>query len=337
MNFRIWLCGMLLGLAAWADGGSRDSVLALVGGEVITTMDIAAETWRMERGIVTDPNLTDAQKQQRMSEMREVRLRVADMLVERELLFLEFKARGFQVPPQLIVQRTNEFIEREAGGKREDYYKKLKAMNMSPDDFKESVTKDIAIEMLMSDRVYRAADVPTREVEEQYENNKEKYLIPGRVRLQAIVVSLTSRSEAEAVKMASGFLDKLKAGADFGKLAESCTDHESYKTQGDMGWFEDTKLTKVFADNIKGLKQGEVSAPFKFDPYIIILKVNERVEPVQELTPEIRKTIFGELRNRKVEQQRLKYVNELTHRHFVQIYYSGSRIQNVKLFDKKGS
>ncbi len=334
MNFRMWLCGMLLGGAALAEG-SRDSVLALVGGEVITTMDIAAETWRMERNIVTSESLTDDQKRQQMQEMREVRLKVADSLVERELLFLEFKARGFQVPPQLIVQRTNEFIEREAAGKREDYYKKLKAMNMSPDDFKETLTKDIAIEMLMGDRVYRAADVSTREVEEYYETNKEKYLIPGKIRLQAIVISVTSRSEAEAVKMAADFIAKLKSGADFGKLAESCTDHESYKNQGDMGWFEDSKLNKVFADNIKSLKPGEVSAPFKYDPYIIILKLSERVEPIQDLTADVRKAILDELRKRKIEEQRLKYVNELTRRHFVQIYYSGSRIQNVKLFEKK--
>lgn len=336
MNFRILLCGMLLGFAALADG-SRDSVLALVGGEVITTMDVMQETWLKERSIVTDPKLSEAEKKKRMSEMREVRLRVADLLVERELLFLEFKARGFQVPPQLIVERTNEFIEREAGGRRDEYYKKLKARNMSPDDFKESVTKDIAIEMLMSDRVYRAADVPTREVEEEYENNKEKYLIPGQVQLQAIVVSMTSRSEAEANKMAADFHNQLKAGADFGKLAESCTDHESYKLQGDMGSFEDFKLNKVFADNIRNLKPGEFSAPFKYDPYIIILKVNRRIDPVQILTPEIRKAILSEIRQRKVEQQRIKYVNELTRLHFVQIYYSGSRIQNVKLFDKKGT
>jgi peptidyl-prolyl cis-trans isomerase SurA len=334
MNFRMWLCGMLLGFVALAEG-SNDSVLALVGGEVITTMDVMAETWRMERSIATDPKLSDAQKMQRMQEMRQVRLKVADTLVERELLFLEFKGRGFQVPPQMIVQRTNEFIEREAAGKREDYYKKLKAMNMSPDDFKETLTKDIAIEMLMSDRVYRAADVSTREVEDQYEKNKEKYLMPGKVHLQAIVIGLANRTETEAIKMAADFSDKLKAGADFGKLAESCTDHESYKEQGDMGWTEDSKLEKVFADNIKNLKKGEFSAPFKFDPYLIILKVCDRIEPLQELTPEIRKAILNELRGTKVEEQRQKYVNELTRRHFVQIYYSGSRIQNVKLFEKK--
>jgi peptidyl-prolyl cis-trans isomerase C len=82
-------------------------------------------------------------------------------------------------------------------------------------------------------------------------------------------VSQMDKSEYHARHILVGTKDqaeqvikKLKSGAKFEDLAKTqSTDTGSKNNGGDLGWFTTSRMVKPFADAVKTLKKGEISAP----------------------------------------------------------------------------
>ena len=69
-------------------------------------------------------------------------------------------------------------------------------------------------------------------------------------------ILVASKDQAEQV------IKKLKGGAKFEDLAKAqSTDTGSKNNGGDLGWFTTSRMVKPFADAVKNLKKGELSAP----------------------------------------------------------------------------
>ena len=91
------------------------------------------------------------------------------------------------------------------------------------------------------------------------------------------------KTEAEA----NDVIKKLKAGADFGKLAaEVSTDKGSAQQNGgDLGWFKKTDMIPAFSDAAFAMKKGEISStPVKSQyGYHVIQVLDTRTDPVPTL------------------------------------------------------
>jgi peptidyl-prolyl cis-trans isomerase C len=69
-------------------------------------------------------------------------------------------------------------------------------------------------------------------------------------------VLVASKDQAEQV------IKKLKSGAKFEDVAKAqSTDTGSKNNGGDLGWFTTSRMVKPFADAVKNLKKGDLSAP----------------------------------------------------------------------------
>jgi peptidyl-prolyl cis-trans isomerase C len=69
-------------------------------------------------------------------------------------------------------------------------------------------------------------------------------------------ILVASKDQAEQI------IKKLKSGAKFEDLAKAqSTDTGSKNNGGDLGWFTTSRMVKPFADAVKGMKKGDISAP----------------------------------------------------------------------------
>ncbi len=148
------------------------------------------------------------------------------------------------------------------------------------------------------------------EVELHYADNKAKY---EQVKVRVIYVSFTSDGapqaptakkplkEPEAKAKIEGLAQKVKAGADFGKLSrENSDDEDLAKKDGDYGTF---KPTDTLPAEVKAvifvLKTGEVSAPVKLPNGFYLFKAEAK-----SAIP------FGELRERLYEELKRERFNK---------------------------
>lgn len=109
-------------------------------------------------------------------------------------------------------------------------------------------------------------------------------------------ILVKTKEEADAIEK------QLKDGADFGTLAEQkSTDPTSGPNKGDLGWFQADQMVPPFAEAVKALKKGEISAPVQtgFGWHVIKLIDSREVTPPK--FDEIKDQLAVQVRRDKVQ------------------------------------
>lgn len=108
-------------------------------------------------------------------------------------------------------------------------------------------------------------------------------------------ILVKTKEEAEAIEK------QLKEGADFGKLAEEKSTDNSGPNKGDLGWFQPEQMVAPFADAVKALKNGEISAPVETQFGWHVIKLIDRREVTPPAFDEVKEQLAVQVRRDKVQ------------------------------------
>ncbi len=144
-----------------------------------------------------------------------------------------------------------------------------------------------------------------------------------------ILVRITPTQDAAAAKAK---IDTLRAriagGADFVAVAkESTEDSNSRDDGGDLGWFPADAFGPAFGKEVTGLRDGQVSAPFRTDAgWHIVQRIGSRQTDVtdQNRRAQARDTIG----RRKAEEEYNRYLQELRGEAYVS-FRTGDRAETA--------
>ncbi|MFT4012019.1 MAG: peptidylprolyl isomerase [Paracoccus sp. (in: a-proteobacteria)] len=120
--------------------------------------------------------------------------------------------------------------------------------------------------------------------------------VAPQVEYNAAHILVKTKEEADAIET------QLKDGADFGQLAtEKSTDPGSGPNKGDLGWFQPEQMVEPFANAVKSLKKGDVSAPVEtqFGWHVIKLIDQREVQPPK--LDEVKDQLAVQVRRDKVQ------------------------------------
>ncbi|MDO8281888.1 MAG: peptidylprolyl isomerase [Thermodesulfovibrionia bacterium] len=166
-----------------------------------------------------------------------------DSIIEKELLYIEAKKNKL----------NND----------KDYIAKLKEFE-----------KMNLITTLLEKEIRDKVKVEDAEAKSFYDSNMDKFKQNAGIRASHILV------ESEAIGIS--ILAKLKAGADFAKLAAQYSmDEGNAKNGGDLGFFDRGRMVPEFEDAAFKLKKGEVSGLVKTQFGFHIIKVTDKNEGTQ--------------------------------------------------------
>lgn len=117
-----------------------------------------------------------------------------------------------------------------------------------------------------------------------------------RVEYNAAHILLKTKDEAEAVEK------QLKDGADFGEVAaQKSTDPTSAPNKGDLGWFQPDQMVAPFAEAVKAMKKGDVSAPVETGFGWHVIKLIDQRDVVPPKFDEVKDQIAVQVRRDKVQ------------------------------------
>ena len=117
-------------------------------------------------------------------------------------------------------------------------------------------------------------------------------------------ILVKTKEEAEAIEK------DLKGGADFGKLAEEKSTDNSGPNKGDLGWFQPEQMVEPFANAVKALKKGEVSAPVETQFGWHVIKLIDSREVTPPKFEEVKEQLAVQVRRDKVQTAIEKRVAE---------------------------
>ncbi len=126
-------------------------------------------------------------------------------------------------------------------------------------------------------------------VQKYYDDHAVQFKRP-QVKARHILVK--EKADADAI------LAQIKGGADFAKLAaDKSLDSGSAKQGGELGWFEQSRMVKEFADAAFAAKKGDTIGPIetKFGFHIIEVEDTRDSKPLEEVKDQIKTQLRSEI------------------------------------------
>jgi len=166
-----------------------------------------------------------------------------------------------------------------------------------------------------------AKDVPEADLTKYYEEHKDEYQRPRKVRLSAIVFNGTDAKKVAAAKKAVAKVKAEEAKKNmlaFGQaVAEFSEDPATKATAGDLGYKSKDELEKAygraFAETASALKDGEMSGVLTADKGVYVLKATGHQEELNrtfdQVKPQIQNKLFRERKTKEFDEW-LKHLKE---------------------------
>ncbi|MFO0725713.1 MAG: peptidylprolyl isomerase [Myxococcota bacterium] len=202
----------------------------------------------------------------------ELKKHALDDLVDRKILAAEAERLG--------VRASTTAVEREISRAKEAlsdriFQRRLGETYQTEEDYRRVVDERLTVGRLLAEVAHAKIAVEPAELEKAWETlAEEKKKRPPRVRALHIVV----RTEEEGAQIVSA----LKNGASFEALAKKHSISPEASKGGDLGWFEQGMMPKVFDDVCFSLKPGQtsplVSSEYGFHLFRVI--ANEDGKPL---------------------------------------------------------
>jgi len=307
MLWKSFVFMLLLGFSLSAQQGYSygDSILAVVGEKVITAYEVMQASAREEARLSRELTV-----QQRTEEVVAIRRRILSNMIDHELVWLEFQALKARVPESVLQERLNQAIIAQAGGDRAKFEEMLYREQMTMQDFKERMTKNLAVDMLLYDRVNRGITISLPKIQQYYESHSADFNQIAKYRLEVILLKKNGRYQDRLPATVAEIQDKLKAGNSFAELAKEYSEGANAEQGGDQGWLTD--MNEKLKQLVETLKPGEVATEaLDLGSSLYLVRLAEFSPGTNTLTKEVEETIRNILHDEEESQRYEKFLREL--------------------------
>ncbi len=289
-----------------------DGAVATVNGVTITQDDFDKEMARVRS------QFARSGRSLRESQLPDIKDRVLETLINRELLYQESQNKGVKVEDAEVNQQVN--ILKKRFPKEDEFKAALLEMKISEAELKSQIRKGMAIQQFVDKDLVQDVKVSQKEVKDFYKNNPDMFKQSEQVKASHILIKVDTKADKSAKDQANKKIKeiqkKLEDGGDFAALAKEYSEGPSNVDGGDLGYFERGRMVKPFEDAAFKLKPGEVSGmvetPFGYHLIKVVDKKPESVVSYENAKERIAQYLEqekkGKVLERNLEDMRQKAV-----------------------------
>jgi len=281
---------------------------AVVNGVVISQKELAKEMeFHLQR--ISRQGLQLSKEQ-----MAELKNKVLENLIDREILYQESQKTGIKVDKNKIDEELSVIKKRFPSV--DEYKNALSTMKISEDDIKKQIKKKLAIDELVDIKIARKIVVTDKETKIYYDANPDLFKQPEQVRASHILIKVEAgadqQKKAQAMQKIKEIQKKLKDGQDFAVLAKKYSeDKGSSANGGDLGYFTRGQMVKPFEDAAFAMKPDEVSDIVETQFGYHLIKVYGKKPGKVMAYGEVKDLLTERMRQEKTQEEAVKYIAEL--------------------------
>jgi peptidyl-prolyl cis-trans isomerase SurA len=255
---------------ASASGELLDRVVAVVNDEVILKSEldsrVASVTKQIQaQGTALPPENT-------------LRKQVLDQMILTKLELQQADNRGISVSDDALNQAINRIAERN-GITLNQLPEKLQEQGIDYAGFRQELRDQLIIRNLEQQLVNDQMHITPREVQAQIEADKANGNANNQYHISQILIATpsdpTTAQVAEARNKAEDIYQKIKKGADFAAMAVEYSQGQQALKGGDLGWRKGSELPTIFANVVRQMNPGDISAPLASPSGFHILKLDD--------------------------------------------------------------
>lgn len=303
-----------------ADTQLVDAVVATVDKEVILYSEIL-NVIGSELNSIQNAPISQSEKDRRADKL------IRDALEEAigsKILYREAWKLSVPVTDENVEARVDSL--RSGFDSEEEFMAAVQAMGESLSDYRERTRKLLMAQILAASRLNMFEEeiiVSEEEILQYYEDHKEDYISPERVRVRRIFLLAGKDAEERALARArlQTLRDEIDAGAEFEELAKRHSQGPDAELGGLVGWQQRGDLAPALDEAAFTLPEGGTSGVIETRGGVLLLRVDEREE--QSLTPleEVRLLIEPVIRADAAEERYKKWLGDLRSRSRVRIFW----------------
>ncbi len=271
--FIILAIGPTLGLLPAAYGATQadvlDKIVAIVNSHIITSSELDKQVQLAQHDL-------DAQKIPAPG-AGELRNHVLERLIDTHLQLDLAKNLDILASDQEITSAIKS-LEKTHHLSHTQVLAELKAQGISYAEYKKNIKNQIILQKLQKQQISDKVQLDDKEVKQTLNTIRDQTNKLEEIRLNHILIALPETPSPQEVmaarRKAEDIVAQLRKGGDFAQAALRYSDAENTMQQGwDWGWRQALSLPSVFVENLKAMKPGEISNPFRTGNGFHILKL----------------------------------------------------------------
>jgi len=290
-----------------ADKGAAKNDVAIVNGVAISTAEFDREVGRYEQ------QMTMMGQPVSPEQLTEIKGKVLDGMIDRELLYQESKKEGIKVDKAEVDQRISALKQKFP--KEEDFKQALERLGLTEASLRTQFEQELAVKALVDKKFGGKVTVSEQDMKKFYNDNPDYFKTQERVRASHILAKVDAgASDADKKKARQKIEDvqkKVKKGEDFGTLAKQYSDCPSSAKGGDLDYFQRGQMVKPFEDTAFAMKVGDVSNIVETQFGYHLIKLTDKQGAGKVSFDEAKDKIKGYLEQQKMGEEVKQYVAQL--------------------------
>ena len=221
--------------------------------------------------------------------VKRLQKKVLDEVIDQELLYQASKTLTIPDIEKKVTDKIKVMKSRYPSEK--SFEASLKARNLSVNDVRESIKKNVYIDEYLKKKGIRNPEVPEADIKEYYEKHKDNFKRKESVRVSHILIKVANDAKPEEKELSRKKIEKIRQeileGKDFAGMTKEHSDCERSSSQGgDLGYLERGHMLEEFDKVAFALKKGELSdivrTEFGYHIIKIVDKKPEGIVPYDE-------------------------------------------------------
>ena len=288
-----------------------NKIAAKVNGDVITLNELMIKVAPSQSVLMSRYPRRGATFQRQLEELK---AGILDELIDRAIIFTEFKDRVRSFPDYQIENEVKRVVQNVYNGDEQLFKKYLKATNLTRDQFKEQQRKELLVQIVRAQQFGDVAVPKENELREEYGRwsitNRDRAKDLGTYR-RIYLHKSRGGGPFSQLKLAEDIVKKLKNGEDFNDLAKRYS-NGSHAEQG--GVWKDiprTDLAMEFGTLLFETSGSEIMGPLEDQIGFNIVQVMERkLGPAKAFT-EVREEIQRRVISDKKKSNYQKWMKKM--------------------------
>ena len=242
-------------------------------------------------------------------QLGELKSSILDELIDRAIIFTEFKDRVRTFPDYQIEDEVKRVVRNVYNGDEQLFKKYLKATNLTRDQFKEQQRKELLVQIVRAQQFGDVANPKENELREEYDRwsitNRDRAKDLGTYRRIYLHKSRGGGPFAQ-LKLAEDIVKKLNNGGNFNDLAKQYSNGSHAEQGGVWRDIPRTDLAMEFGTLLFETNGSEIMGPLEDQIGFNIVQVMERklgpAKPFLEVRDEVQRRVISDKKKSNYEK-----------------------------------
>ena len=292
-----------------------DGVAAHVNKHVVTMGEILEVVERVRPQLMANYKVKALQAQ-----LARTYKRALNSIIERLLVVDAYNAGDAKLPPWVLEQRVEQHIVNRYNGDRSELLGILVKEDQTYEEWEQEFEHRMIVALMRSNYVEQNIEVSPLAIQQQFEENLDKYRVPPTYRVSMIQLMPKEDDVADARQRAQDAHARIVAGEAFADVAKAVSDDKRAESGGDWGWVKAHLVRPVLRETLLKLKNGQTSGIVHADGVFYIMHLVDSKQETDASFETVQPLIERELRTQASEELYAFWLNRLRGKAYIKVF-----------------